>query len=113
VTEASNLYNEGKYDESYEPWQAVLKYDGNYRRAYIGIGNALFNRGEYKEAMKYFKISISRGRYNKAFEGYRDQWLKQNFTLIVIVLIVIIVAYMVTKKILKKRKQNSSGKGGA
>lgn len=113
VTEASNLYNEGKYDESYEPWKAVLKYDGNYRRAYIGIGNALFNKGEYKEAMKYFKISISRNRYNKAFEGYRDQWLKQNFTLIVIVIIVIIVAWSVTKKILKKKKQNSSGKGGA
>ena len=63
--------------------------------------------------MKYFKISISRNRYNKAFEGYRDQWLKQNFTLIVIVIIVVIVAWAVTKKILKKKKQNSSGKGGA
>lgn len=113
VTEASNLYNEGKYDESYEPWQKVLKYDGNYRRAYVGIGNALFNRGEYKEAMEYFKISISRGRYNKAFEGYRDQWLKENFTTIIIVIVVIIVVYYVTKAILKRRKNSRGGKDGA
>lgn len=109
VTEATNLYNEGKYEESYEPWQKVLKYDGNYRRAYIGIGNALFNEREYKEAMKYFKISISRGRYNKAFEGYRDQWLKSHFTLIIVIIIVLIVAYIVIKRVLRYYKKRKGG----
>ncbi|MGN1088809.1 MAG: hypothetical protein ACI4Q6_00280, partial [Huintestinicola sp.] len=66
VTEATNLYNNGYYEESYQPWLNVIKYDGNYRRAYIGIGNALLSAEQYKEAMKYFKISISRNRYNKA-----------------------------------------------
>ena len=64
VTEAANLYNDGLYEESLEPWKNVLKYDGNYRRAYIGIGNALYNKYEYEEAMEYFEISISRDRYN-------------------------------------------------
>lgn len=113
VTEASNLYNDGKYEESLEPWQNVLKYDGNYRRAYIGIGNALFNRFEYKEAMKYFKISISRQRYNRAFEGYRDEWLKQYITPILIVLVVVIVALVVISKLRKKGKLRFNRKGGA
>ncbi|MGN0608173.1 MAG: hypothetical protein ACI4J6_03155 [Oscillospiraceae bacterium] len=113
VTEASNLYNDGKYEESLEPWQNVLKYDGNYRRAYIGIGNALFNRGDYEEAMEYFKISISRNRYNRAYEGYRDEWLKAHFTAIIVVLIVVIVLLIVLGKLKKTGKLKFLRKGGA
>lgn len=113
VTEAANLYNDGKYEESLEPWKNVLKYDGNYRRAYIGIGNALFNRFEYEEAMDYFEISISRGRYNRAFEGYRDQWLKANITWLLIVIVVVIVILIVIKQLRKKGKLKFFGKGGA
>ncbi len=95
VTEATNLYNDGYYEESYEPWKEVLKYDGNYRRAYIGIGNALLQNEEYKEAMKYYKIAIARSRYSKAFEGYRNQFLEKYFTLILILIILIIVLLIV------------------
>ena len=104
VTEAANLYNDGLYEESLEPWQNVLKYDGNYRRAYIGIGNALYNKYEYKEAMEYFEISISRVRYNRAFEGYRDQWLKENYVGAIIVIVLIIVLLVVYNKLRKRGK---------
>ncbi len=104
VTEAANLYNDGLYEESLVPWQNVLKYDGNYRRAYIGIGNALYNRYEYEEAMKYFKISISRGRYNRAYEGYRDQWLKANYMKALIVIVILIVLLVVYSKLRKRGK---------
>lgn len=104
VTEAANLYNDGLYEESLEPWQNVLKYDGNYRRAYIGIGNALYNKYQYKEAMDYFEISISRGRYNRAFEGYRDQWLKENYVGAIIVIVLIIVLLVVYNKMRKRGK---------
>lgn len=104
VTEAANLYNDGLYEESLEPWRNVLKYDGNYRRAYIGIGNALYNKYEYKEAMDYFEISISRIRYNRAFEGYRDQWLKENYGAVIVVLIVLIVLIAVYNKMRKRGK---------
>ncbi len=113
VTNAANLYNDGRYEESLEPWKSVLKYDGNYRRAYIGIGNALFNRYEYEEAMKYFEISISRGRYNKAYEGYRDIWLKKNFTSIIVVIVLLIVLIIVLGQLKKRGKLNFKGKGGA
>ncbi|MBQ7980411.1 MAG: hypothetical protein IJ305_02260, partial [Oscillospiraceae bacterium] len=104
VTEAANLYNDGLYEESLEPWQNVLKYDGNYRRAYIGIGNALYNKYEYEEAMEYFEISISRDRYNKAFEGYRDIWLKENYMKCIIVIVVLVVLGFVYKFFRKKGK---------
>ncbi|MCM1524259.1 MAG: hypothetical protein NC120_07340 [Ruminococcus sp.] len=99
VTDATNLYNAGYYEESYEPWLNVIKYDGNYRRAYIGIGNALLNAEEYEEAMKYFRISISRNRYNKAYEGYRGEILEKYFTPAVVLIIVIAVVWIVLKKL--------------
>lgn len=102
VTEATNLYNDGYYQESYEPWLNVIKYDGNYRRAYIGIGNALLNNEQYKEAMDYFEIAISRNRYNKAYEGYRGQILEKYFTPAIILIIVIVVAVNVIKKLNQK-----------
>lgn len=102
VTEATNLYNAGYYEESEEPWRNVIKYDGNYRRAYIGIGNALLNKEDYEEAMKYFKISISRARYNKAYEGYRDQILQKCFTPAIVIILVIVVAWKVIKKLNQK-----------
>lgn len=102
VTEATNLYNEGLYEESEAPWRAVLSFDGNYRRAYIGIGNALYNRGEYKEAMKYYKIANSQARYNKAFQGYRDEWMRSNFTYIIVTALIIIALAVVFKTLRKK-----------
>ena len=102
VTEASNYYNEGLYAESLEPWRNVLKYDGNYVRAYIGIGNALYNNFQYEEAMEYFRISLSQGYYARAFEGFRDQWLKKNFNNILFVIIGIIVIWITLRILFKK-----------
>lgn len=99
VTEATNLYNDGYYAESYEPWLNVIKYDGNYRRAYIGIGNALLNSEQYREAMDYFKIAISRVRYNKAYEGYRDALLQKYFTPVMLAIILIAIAVSVIKRL--------------
>lgn len=102
VTEATTLYNDGYYQESYEPWKEVIKYDGNYRRAYIGIGNALFQNNQYKEAMKYYKIAAARTRYSKAFEGYRNEFLSNYFTLILILIILVIVLLVVYSKAKKR-----------
>ena len=102
VTKATNLYNDGYYEESYEPWLTVIKYDGNYRRAYIGIGNALLNAEQYKDAMKYFKISISRVRYNRAYEGYRGQILEKYFTPAILIIIIVCVVVKVLKTLSRK-----------
>jgi len=79
VHEAVSLYNAGYYEEALEPWYEVLRRDGNYRRAYIGVASALLRQGDYKGAMKYAKLADSPSIYNKAFEGYRSEFLKENF----------------------------------
>lgn len=106
VHEATDLYNSGYYEEALEPWYEVLKHDGNYRNAYIGIASAKLNSGEYEEAMKYSKLADSGKRYNRAFEGYRQDWIDSHFGLIVFVVVLLIVIWLVDV-ILKKTKSTT------
>lgn len=105
VHEAVSLYNDGYYTEALEPWQEVLRRDGNYRMAYMGISSALYNEGNYKESMRYAKIAEWPAQYDKAFEGYRAEWLDQNFTWIVVGGVVLI-AGGIALHIRNKKKKN-------
>lgn len=91
VHEATAKFNAGYYEEALEPWYEVLKRDGNYRRAYIGVASALLRKGDYKGAMKYAKLGDAPLIYNKAFEGYRMEFLKKNFKKIFLGLAALIV----------------------
>lgn len=102
VHSAVKLYEDGEYTESAEIWQEVVKRDGGYNLAYVGLGKACIYSGEYKQAMKYFKISQSRKNYDKAYEYYREQWLSEHFGIIsavIIVLVVLITANAVLKNL--------------
>ncbi len=104
VHKAAALYNAGYYEEALEPWQDVLKRDGNYHRAYIGIASALLRKGDYKGAMKYAKLSDAGDIYNKAFEGYRREFLKEHFTAIAAGLAAVTAGAFVWGRIRKKRR---------
>lgn len=104
VHEATALYNSGYYEEALEPWYEVLKRDGNYRRAYIGVASALLNSGDYEGAMKYAELADMPSIYNKAFEGYRMNFLSENFTAIIIIIVIVIIALIILSKRLKKRR---------
>ena len=65
-----------------------------------------YNEGNYKEAMKYAKLAQSRNLYDKAFEGYRSEWLNQNFTWIILVVVVLIAAAVFFHFRNKKKKKN-------
>lgn len=104
VHEASALHNAGYYEEALGPWQEVLKRDGNYRRAYLGVASALLRQGDYKGSMKYAELADAGLIYNKAFEGYRMDLIKGNFEYIVIGAVILIVLILVIRRQLKKRK---------
>jgi len=113
VHTAVDLFQKGRYDEAIVPWEEVLRRDGNYQFAYIGIGNALMNKGEFKEAMEYFKFNHRRG-YSRAFKEYRAEVLKENFELIVGGIAVIWIGSLVLLKYRKKKKlaRNADRSGG-
>ncbi len=105
---ATKLYNGGYYEEALEPWLEVLKRDGNYRRAYLGISSAYYNMGRYKDSMEYAKKADASGRYNKAFERYRSQWLRAHLTQILIITAVLIAGIKGLKFFLRKKRKKAA-----
>ena len=104
VHEATEKHNAGYYEEALGPWYEVLKRDGNYRRAYVGVASALLRQEDYEGSMKYAELADSPRIYNKAFEGYRMNYLKEHFGTIVFVLVLIAAAWIFISRKLKKRR---------
>ncbi len=102
VHEAAALFEKGLYEDAIDPWNEVIKRDGGYALAYYGLGKAYLNTGDYDKAMENFKVSVSKGSYDRAYEYSRDEFLRANFTIIIVVLIILIVAIIVLRKLLKK-----------
>ena len=92
-------FDAGRYNESLESWNQVIKYDGNYDLAYIGIGRAYLRQKEYKTAMEYFKLKYDAENYSKAYRQYRKIWVEENIVVIVIELLVLFLVPMIIGKI--------------
>ena len=110
VHEATALCNAGFYEEALEPWFEVLRMDGNYRGACIGIASAYINQGNYDEAMKYAKLADSQWRYNRAFEGWREKWLTANFGKLAAAAAVLTAAVLVFRFKVKKHGKGADAK---
>ncbi len=103
VHKAVDLYNGGYYEESLEPFQEVLRRDGNYRYAYKGVASAFLREGDYSSSMKYAKLADDRSTYNKAFEGYRREFIRSNGGYIFSAIILLVSAIAFFRKYRRKK----------
>lgn len=104
VHKAVDLYNGGYYEEALEPFQEVLRRDGNYRYAYKGVASALLRNGDYENSMKYAQLADDRNIYGKAFEGYRREFVRTNGGYIFSVFILLILTVTFFRKHRRKLK---------
>ena len=98
---AFELYDEGLYVEAAPYWNEVIKRDGGYTYAHVGLGKADLKNHKYRDAMERFEIANDKDDYDKAFEYYRDEWLQGHFTGIAVVVVILVVLW-IAKKILDK-----------
>ena len=105
---AVKLYNDGLYEASMEPWKEVLKRDNKLEIAYIGIGKALLKTGDYRGAMKNFKLGYDTKNYSKAYSLYMSALIRENISVVVTVLIIIYITFAVFKR---RKKIKSLSKG--
>ena len=75
---ATEQYNRGEYTQSADTWMEVLKQNGNYDLAYIGIGRAKLQAAEYEDACYYFKMARDKRNYSEAFRYYRSELVEKN-----------------------------------
>ena len=80
--------NNRLYDMTIEDWTEILKRNNNFDNAYIQIGKALYRKGEYEEAMEYYKAAYETENYSDAYKEIRKEWASANFWMIPVVIIV-------------------------
>jgi len=105
VNTALSEYRVGRYELSALIWEEVLKMNGNYDLAYIGIGRAALRQGDYQKAMKYYKLKHYREGYGKAFQLYRKQWIEENLWKIILILGILLFLPPVVRFIIKTVKE--------
>ncbi|MDR3020413.1 MAG: hypothetical protein LBU66_05865 [Treponema sp.] len=91
INNALNEYKAGRYESSAKIWENVLKMNGNYDLAYIGIGRAALRQQEFQKAMRYYKLKHFREGYGKAFQLYRKQWMEENLWKLLLVITILIL----------------------
>jgi hypothetical protein len=105
INKALGEYKAGRYESSALVWEEVLKVNGNYDLAYIGIGRAALRQGEYQKAMKFYKLKHYRIGYGKAFQLYRKQWVEENLWKILLGLAIVTIGPMLLKTVIRIRKE--------
>lgn len=92
-----SLYH-GKTEQSTAAWEKVLQLNGNVEVAYLGIGKSLLKKGEYHEAMSYFKLGNNREYYSEAFKGYRKSIVLAHFgTIVFVVALAVVLGFALMK----------------
>ena len=94
---AIDLYQDGKYEESLQPWQEVLEMNALFDLANKGIGNAYFSQMNYRMAMQYYEVARDRDGYSNAFWEVRNTALLSSGTGIIVTLMILFVLFIVNK----------------
>jgi len=91
IHKAISLYYDGRYTESLEPWEEVLKMNSLFDLANKGIGDAHFANLDYEKAMESYIYARDKTGYSEAYWEVRNQQLLNNGTLLVTIFGVIII----------------------
>lgn len=69
------LYSKGRYTESKEPLDQILKINSMFAYSNKAMGRALLQEDNYTEAMKYAKLSYDYTTYSDSFWEIRNIWI--------------------------------------
>ncbi len=105
INSALGAYQKGDYDLSADYWREVLRLNGNYDLAYLGIGRSLLRQERYEEAMDYFEVKYYGKFYSKAFKLWRKEWIEDHIGWFIVGLLVLIIVPKTIKKVKKIKRE--------
>lgn len=82
VQHATELFLQGHYQESKGPWEEVLRLNGKFDRAHLGIAKSHYKQGDWQAAMAEYRLAGNVQGYSDAFWQVRLGWLQQHFALL-------------------------------
>ena len=105
--EAMKLLNNREFDKSLEKWREVNRMNSNSGYAYYGMGLVYDMTGNYKEAMRCFKLADNKAAYSNSFKEYRKEFLNKWAWWFIVGLaaavVIIVFAVKFTVKAIEKR----------
>ena len=112
IMKALHNENDHKFDATINYWQDVLTRNNNFDLAYIGIGKALYNLGEFEEAMKMLESAYETEYYAQAFAAIRKDILSKWMLPLIIGVIALLLLFFKFLGYAKKRNKATSLKVG-
>ena len=91
LIQAIGAQNSLNYDYAIECWKAVLQRNSNFDAAYVGIGNAMYRNGSYKEALSMYRIAYDTENWSEAFKEVRKEWMSKWFLLVIVLIVAVVV----------------------
>ena len=81
-----------QYEKAVDYYINILQRNNNYDAAYVGIAESLYLKGEYVQAMKYYKFAYNTEGYSVAYQAFRKEWMEEYVWVIPLVLFIAIFA---------------------
>lgn len=103
LQKASELSQEGKYEESEAHWKEVLRLNALYSPAYRGLAQAAYHREDYSAAMELYQLAGDAPGYSDTFWQIRLKWFQNNFPLLANLFIVVGLCSVVLGRVRRRR----------
>ena len=94
LIDAEGYYQAGDYDQANACWKQVTELNSNFSYPYVGLGNAEFNNGNYREAMDYYEFADDRASYSDAKEKIRKDNMSVRFPYIVGGILILVALFI-------------------
>lgn len=95
--EAVDMYNDGKYLQSKELWEHVLKENNNFAFAHTALGWSYFKEDNYDAALNEFYLSKNYSGYSQVFWEIRNIYIQSYAGWFILALVALIVLIKVLK----------------
>ncbi|WP_349408498.1 YIP1 family protein [Pseudalkalibacillus sp. SCS-8] len=99
---AISLSSDGKYLESEDYWNEVLKRNSMFSLAHNGIGKAAFKKGNYEKALEEFKLAGNNKSLSEAYWELRRIWLMDNLSWVLSGIVLFFISLFILKKLYRK-----------
>jgi sugar lactone lactonase YvrE len=97
VHQAIDLYFDGRYAESLQPWQEVLKMNRLFDLANQGLGDAYYALQDYENALSYYRLARDTRGYSNAYWEVRNEFLLANGNTFIVILLIVLALFFIRK----------------
>jgi tetratricopeptide (TPR) repeat protein len=111
LIQALTHQNQRRFDLAIDDWTEVLKRNSNFDAAYVGIGQAMYLQGEYKQSLEYFEAAYDTENWSKSYQEIRRIWMADYFLVLILIIAAVITGFILFSKFITKVNKRAATSG--